>query len=61
MDLWVHIGVKRNLIVIDLGTHKIKDLSIGKITSEEYFMNSYVEEIYESEQVHTSTNLLCAI
>ena len=47
--------------MIDLVTHKFKYLSTGKITPEEYFMNSYVYELYESEQLGTSTKLLSTI
>ena len=34
--------------LVDLGTYIYKDLNKGKITPEEFFTNSYVEEIFES-------------
>ena len=47
--------------IVDLGTYEFKDLNIGKITLKESFMNSYTEEIYESEQVHTYAKQLHTI
>ena len=38
-------------LIIDLGTYKFKYLSTGKITPEQYFMNAYVEEVFESEHM----------
>ena len=36
-------------------------LNTSKITPEESFPNAYIEELYESEYVHTDTKLLCVI
>ena len=47
--------------MVDLGTYIFKDLNTGKITPEESFTNSYVEEVYESEHVCTATKRLCVI
>ena len=47
--------------MIDLGTYSFKYLNTGKITPEELFMNSYVEELYESEQVLNYNKRLCKI
>ena len=33
----------------------LKVLDTGKIPSEEYFINAYLEEVFESENVYTST------
>ena len=44
--------------MVYLGTYKIKDLNTVLFTPEEYFTNYYVEEVYESEQVHTYTEHL---
>ena len=41
--------------MVDLGTYIFKNLNTGEITSEEYFTNDYIEEVYESENVHTAT------
>ena len=41
--------------MVDLGTYIFKDLNIGKIIPEESFTNSYVEEVYESSHVRTTT------
>ena len=38
-----------------------KKLNIGKITPEEWFTNAYVEELYDSEYVHTTTKPLHVI
>ena len=38
----------------DLGTYKFKILNTGKSTPEEYFMNVFVEELFESEHACTS-------
>ena len=43
------------------GIYKFKDLNTGKITPEKYFMNSYAEEIFESEHAHTYTKGLSTI
>ena len=47
--------------MVDLGTYIFKDLNTGKITTEEQFTNSYVEEVYESDHVSTTTKLLHVI
>ena len=39
--------------MVDFGTWKFKALNVGKITPEEYFTNSYLEEVYELEHVRT--------
>ena len=49
------------LPMIDLGTYKFKDLNKGKITPQEYFMNYYVDELYELEYVRTPTKQLFTI
>ena len=36
-------------------------MNYSSITPEEYFTNTYIEEVYESEQVLTSTELLQTI
>ena len=41
--------------MVDLGMYEFKDSETGKITPEESFMNSYAEEVYESENIYTST------
>ena len=35
--------------MVDLGTYIFKYLNLGKITPEESFTNSYVEEVYETD------------
>ena len=40
---------------------KLVDFEKGKITPEESFMNAYADEVYESEQFHTSTRQLRVI
>ena len=47
--------------MFDLGTYELKYLNGGKVTPEESFMNVYVEEKFESEQVRTYTKLLRTI
>ena len=47
--------------MVDLGTYEFKDLNIWKSTPEESFMNTYTEEINESEQVRTYTKKLRVI
>ena len=41
--------------MVGFGTYKFKYLNTGKITPEEYFINAYKEELFESEQVHNFT------
>ena len=43
--------------MVNMGTYKLGNLDIGKITPKEYFTNSYVEEVFESEKVPTSTKV----
>ena len=47
--------------MVDLGTYIFKDLNAGKIKPEELFTNSYVKEVYESENVRTVTKRLRVI
>ena len=47
--------------MIDLGMYEFKSLNKEKITPKELFTNDYVEEVYESEHVHTATKLLRVI
>ena len=44
--------------MVDLGTYIFKDLNKGKIAPEEQFTNTHVEEVYESEHVHTAKKRL---
>ena len=48
-------------LMVDLGTYIFKYLNAGKITPEEFFTNSYVKEVYKSENVRTATKQLHAI
>ena len=41
--------------IYDMGVYTFNDSNTEKITPEELFMNSYAEEIEESEEVHTPT------
>ena len=41
--------------MVDLGTYIFKDLNAEKITPEESFTNAYVQEVYESDHVRTTT------
>ena len=43
------------------GTYVFKYLNTGEITLEECFTNAYVEEVYESEHVHSATKQLRVI
>ena len=47
--------------MVGLGTYEFKYYKTGKTTPEESFMNAYAEELYESEQVRTSTKQLIVI
>ena len=47
--------------MVDLGTYIFKYLNTGKIKPEELFTNDYVEEVYESDHVLTSTKRLRVI
>ena len=44
-----------------MGKCEFKYLNTGKITPEELFTNTYVEEIHESEKVRTSTKKIHVI
>ena len=44
-----------------LGMYIFKDLNTGKITPEESFNDYYIQEVYESEHVNTSTKRLPVI
>ena len=44
--------------MVDFGTYIFKDLNTGKITPEETFTNSYIDEVYGSEHVHTAKKRL---
>ena len=47
--------------MVDLVTYEFINISTGKITPEESFMNAYAEEINKLEQVRTSTKILRTI
>ena len=47
--------------MVDLGTCVFKYLNIWKITPEESSKLAYVEELYESQHVRTSTKQFCVI
>ena len=47
--------------VVDMVTHEFTYFKTGKITPEEFFMNAYPDEVYESEQVCNYTKLLLVI
>ena len=47
--------------MVDLVTYVFKYLNTGKITPEECFTNDYVKEVYESENVSTTTKQLRVI
>ena len=47
--------------MVDFGTYIFKDLNTGKIILEESFTNAYVEEVYDSEHLHTPTKQLCVM
>ena len=47
--------------MVDLGRYKFKNLSTEKIKTEYSFTNTYVQEVYESEHVHTFTKTLRVI
>ena len=44
-----------------MGAYGFKHLNTGKITTEEYLMNAYVEGVLASEHIHTSTKWLRTI
>ena len=44
--------------VVDLGTYEFKTWDTGKISPEEYYMNVYIDEVFESNFFHTSTKRL---
>ena len=41
--------------MVDLDTYEFETLDTGKIVPVEYFMNVYIDEVFESEIFHTST------
>ena len=47
--------------MVDLGMYIFKDLNTEKITPEESFTDAYVEEVYESEHIRTSTKQIRVI
>ena len=47
--------------MVNLSTYIIINLNTAKITPEEFFTNSYVVEVYESEHVHIATKQLSVI
>ena len=44
--------------MVDLDTYEFETLDTGKIVPVEYFMNVYIDEVFESETFHTSTKRL---
>ena len=42
------------MIVLD--TYEFKDLNTGKITPKSLFTGAYVEEVFESDHICTTTN-----
>ena len=42
--------------MVNLGTYESKNLDTGKITPKGYFINAYVEELFESETFSLSLN-----
>ena len=47
--------------MVGLGTYRFKDLNKRGIKTKPLFKNAYVEELYGSEHVSTSTKILCVI
>ena len=47
--------------MFDLGTYEFKDSNTGKITHESLLTNAYVEEVYSSKHVRTTTKQLHVI
>ena len=47
--------------MLNLGTYGFKYLETGKITPKELFMNAFAGEVYESEDIRTSTKQLRVI
>ena len=41
--------------MLNLGAYEFKTLNTGKITTKESSTNTYVEEVYKSEKLCTST------
>ena len=35
--------------MVDLGTYELQDLNTGEVIPEAYFMNAYVEKVFELE------------
>ena len=46
---------------VDFGPYQFKYLNTGENTPEEYFLNAYVDEVYELKHVLTSTKILRTI
>ena len=44
--------------MVHLGTYIFKYLNTGKVTPEEPFTNSYVEEVYDSDQLRNAKKRL---
>ena len=44
--------------MIALVMYEFKYLNTGEIIPEKYFMNSYIDKVYESEQAYTSAKRL---
>ena len=47
--------------MVDLGMYILINLNTGKLTPEELFTHVYVDELYESDHVCTSTKRLRVI
>ena len=47
--------------MVDFGTYITTYLNLGKIKPEELFTDAYVEELYESKHIHTTTKQLRVI
>ena len=47
--------------MVVLFTYIFKILNTRKITPKEFFTNVYIKEVYDSEHVHTATELLRVI
>ena len=59
VDDWSFKG--STITMVDLVKYLFKDLNIEKITSEEFFTNTYVKEVYDSEHVRTDKKITCSI
>ena len=47
--------------MVYFGACVFKDLNTGEIKPEESFTDAFIEEVYESERVRTSTKLVSVI